>query len=562
MQRLADRAESPFATRADALIGGLLAIVLAVLTVTSLALARQSGDPVASDTAAAATAGATPAGPAMAYDFDGDGRAEVVTTTTTPPGRNASRFSVACCTTLQVKPSNPANPTLSLRRDGLTLPAAPGASDQDSGLAAALASADFDRDGYADLAIGTVPKPGAGGGSKDVAAGDVLVVPGSASGLVLQRLVRLDQDTEGVPGSNEPGDRFGNALAAGDVTGDGYADLAVGVPGESVDDQPAVSRGGVVSGRVVLFRGARTGLDPQAVTYGASSGTELGGSRLYSFGDALAVGSLDAEGGPADLAVLGRDQDGVTAVFILPGTGGGDAPLDTAGARVVRWADFPELPPLRGERLPLVAGDADGDGIDELATVSYLRTGSDPFEGAVAVIPGAAAGSEHTVTLLSQASDGMPGTAQGSEGLGMTARFGDMNGDGLADLAVGFPLDAEGGAGAGAVLVLPGSADGLTSRDAALLTQDTTGVPGTAEADDAFGSALSMTDRTGDGIADLAVAASGERTTKGAPAVGTLTLFTGRKGSGLPVDGAKARDYAYFGFADAGDGQVFGGRLP
>jgi hypothetical protein len=375
--------------------------------------------------------------------------------------------------------------------------------------------------------------------------------------------LRLDQDTDGVPGANEPGDRFGNALAAGDVTDDGYADLVVGVPGEAVDDQPEVSRGGAVSGRIVLFRGSRSGLDTEAVEeYGAPSGTELDGSSLYSLGDALVIGSFDGTGAP-DLAVLGRDENGVSAVFVIPGSPDrGATPLETAAARVVRWADDPERPSLRGDRLPLVAGDADGDGLDELVTVSALRTGTDPFEGAVVVIRGAPPGKKHTVTLLSQATEGMPGVAQGSEGLGMTARFGDVNGDGRADLAVGFPLDRDREEGAGAVLLLRGSADWLTGRDATLLRQGSAGVPGTPEAGDAFGSALSMTDRTGDGISDLVVGASGETAKKGADEFGTLTLFTGRKGPDVPMAGAEAHGYAHFGFGPAGDGQVFGGRLP
>ena len=550
---------APLRNRAASITAVLLVLVLGSAMVASVALSKRAAESTAADGQPSSSSAAA-AKLAMPYDFDGDGRAELVTTTTTPPDKGDARFAVACCTTLQIKHSKPGSPTMSLRRDGQTLPEAAGVAKQDAGLASAIASADFNRDGYADLAIGTVPRASAAA-SPGTAAGDVLVVGGSPGGLDLERVLRLDQDTEGVPGGNEAGDRFGDALAAGDVTGDGYADLAVGVPGESVDEQPAVSRGGSVSGRVVLFRGARAGLDTRSHEYGAPSGTELGGSKLYSFGDALAVGRLDAEGGPADLAVLGRDQDGVTAVFVLTGTARGDAPLDTAAARVVRWADFPELPPLRGERLPLVAGDANGDGIDELATVSYLRTGSDPFEGAVAVIAGTPAGGKHTVTLLSQASKRMPGAVNGSEGLGMTARFGDLTGDGLAELAVGFPLDRDRKPGAGAVLVLAGSADGLSSRDATLVTQDSPGVAGSAEADDRFGSALSLSDRTGDGIGDLLVGAAGE-TTKAADAAGTLTLFTGRKGAGVSTDGAEAHGYAHFGFGDSGDGQVFGGRLP
>ncbi|OEV25562.1 hypothetical protein AN219_25635, partial [Streptomyces nanshensis] len=48
------------------------------------------------------------------------------------------------------------------------------------------------------------------------------------------RTSTLTQNSPGVPGVNEEGDEFGKALAAGDVNGDGYADIAVGVPGEDI----------------------------------------------------------------------------------------------------------------------------------------------------------------------------------------------------------------------------------------------------------------------------------------------------------------------------------------
>jgi hypothetical protein len=61
-----------------------------------------------------------------------------------------------------------------------------------------------------------------------------------------------------VPGLTEDGDLFGTSLATGDFDGDGYADVAVGVPGE--DDASAID-----AGSVTVLRGSRSGL----VTTGA-----------------------------------------------------------------------------------------------------------------------------------------------------------------------------------------------------------------------------------------------------------------------------------------------------
>jgi hypothetical protein len=85
----------------------------------------------------------------------------------------------------------------------------------------------------------------------------------------------------------------------------------------------------------------------------------------------------------------------------------------------------------------------------------------------------------------------------------------DFDGDGHVDLAVGVgePLGIP---GAGAVVVLPGSAGGLTGTGSQLLTQDSPGVPDSAEFRDQFGIALVAGNFNGDRFVDLAVGVMGE----------------------------------------------------
>ncbi|MER8221459.1 hypothetical protein ABTZ58_12895 [Streptomyces sp. NPDC094143] len=52
--------------------------------------------------------------------------------------------------------------------------------------------------------------------------------------LAAARRTVLTQDSAGIPGTAEEGDRFGKALTSGDVNADGYGDLVVGSVGEDV----------------------------------------------------------------------------------------------------------------------------------------------------------------------------------------------------------------------------------------------------------------------------------------------------------------------------------------
>jgi hypothetical protein len=97
-------------------------------------------------------------------------------------------------------------------------------------LASSPLKADFNGDGYADLAIG-VPDEDVSGMTN---AGSVHVAYGSASGITTSGSQVFSQGVGGVPDQSEAGDLFGLALGAGDFHGDGYADLAIGVLSEDL----------------------------------------------------------------------------------------------------------------------------------------------------------------------------------------------------------------------------------------------------------------------------------------------------------------------------------------
>ncbi|UFR03676.1 VCBS repeat-containing protein [Streptomyces sp. Go40/10] len=88
----------------------------------------------------------------------------------------------------------------------------------------------------------------------------------------------------------------------------------------------------------------------------------------------------------------------------------------------------------------------------------------------------------------------------------------DFNGDGIGDVATSAAgAYVSGRKNAGQVVVLYGSATGVSSARRTTISQNTTGVPGTAEAGDMFGGDLAYADFNGDGYDDLAVGSPSEK---------------------------------------------------
>jgi hypothetical protein len=103
----------------------------------------------------------------------------------------------------------------------------------------------------------------------------------------------------------------------------------------------------------------------------------------------------------------------------------------------------------------------------------------------------------------------------------------DFNGDGYADFVTGAPWATVGGHhSAGYVAVVYGGASGVKTARKQVISQNTAGIPGTAETYDAFGTAVATRDLDGDGYTDLVVGSPAEQVGDIAGA-GSLTVVRG-----------------------------------
>ncbi|MBQ1091478.1 FG-GAP and VCBS repeat-containing protein [Streptomyces sp. B93] len=181
--------------------------------------------------------------------------------------------------------------------------------------------ADFDKDGYGDLAVSDRRY------NRD--AGSVVVWRGGSTAPTTK--YRITQASSGVATAATSGDWMGHGLSAADTNGDGYPDLAVGVPGETVSTRTA-------AGGVHILRGSRAGLTGTNSQYfsRATSGVPGAPAAYESFGIDVRLRDTDRNGRP-DLLV---SSNGYDTSLRLPGTTSGITATGAATVYVV--ASFPQ----------------------------------------------------------------------------------------------------------------------------------------------------------------------------------------------------------------------------
>ncbi|WP_372350493.1 esterase [Streptomyces sp. KL116D] len=410
---------------------------------------------------------------------------------------------------------------------------------------------DFNGDGYDDVLVGA---PGATVGGH-AGAGIVTVQYGGPSGMGTSRSAVFSQNTTGVPGAAEAGDAFGQAVASGDIDGDGYDDAIVGSPGEDLGTVTDSGGGVVLWGTPKGLVGtASTGLEADEPADGGRFGSALAAARFSDTGDGDQFAVLDSVGLAIfqyEAAPAARSTAGTAKRLVRASRTdfAGKAPKAKApeGATPKAATRSALAAPTGIQPQSLTTGDYDANGFADLV-VSGTSVGDEPGHGWSYVLPGTAADADPLPVL----------TLRG----GPVVASGDVNGDGKDDVVTGEPHSPDDGGEwttGGMVGVYYGSDTG-PSGEPQWWTQDTDGVPGTAEKGDGWGADLSVGDSDGDGYADVAIGAPGEDIGTVADAGAVWVL----RGSALGLRTTGVRDFNQDsadvpGAAEKGD--KFGGQV-
>jgi hypothetical protein len=306
----------------------------------------------------------------------------------------------------------------------------------------------------------------------------------------------------GFTGELKDNDQFANGVAIGDIDGDGIEDLAVGA---QLDDDGFANAGAVW----ILFMNEDRSVKGHKKISNVSGwpGSPIKGGR---FGNSIAaIGDFDNDGVPDIVVGSYYDDDGGVqsgAVYIMM--------LNRDGS----VKSHQKISATQGGLNGLIAnrffgsgvsslGDLDGDGIIDIAVgaPNYDDDGGF-YKGSVWILFLNQDGTVKNQQIISQTLGNFTGIIDDEDRFGRSVNtIGDIDGDGINEIAVSANSDDDGAENAGAFYILFLNRDG-TVRKYQKISALQGGFSGTINEGDNFGySVTGLGDIDGDGIIDIAV---------------------------------------------------------
>ncbi|MCF2502525.1 FG-GAP-like repeat-containing protein [Dyadobacter sp. CY107] len=280
--------------------------------------------------------------------------------------------------------------------------------------------------------------------------------------------------------TNKSNARMGTSVSsAGDVNGDGYADIILGAP--------FYTNGQKDEGAIMISLGSATGIKPGAglLIEGGLVNTEFGNAVSWA-GDVNGDGFDDVVVGASHFenAILTVDEG---AAYVYYGS--------KAGIKANRntLLELNRAGALFGYAVSK-AGDTNGDSFDDIIIGATHFSNGQTHEGAAVTFYGSPDGiKDSDQTILEGNYDNAL--------FGCSVAGGDFNGDGYSDAVVGSSFFTYNIAGAGAAFVYNGSENGIMAKDPVMLEGE--------HANSQMGVSVSYAgDVNGDGYSDLIVGAN------------------------------------------------------
>lgn len=365
---------------------------------------------------------------------------------------------------------------------------------------------------------------------------DALGVQAGAAYVYLGSANGIDTGTELKITASDGGPEqfFGVVVSgAGDVNNDGYDDVIIGAQKDDATD--------VDAGAAYIYLGSSGGIDV---------GSELkilatDGAAADLFGCAVsATGDVNGDG--FDDVIVGAFQDGDVeplsgSAYVYLGSASGIDPNTEAKIS----ASTPQALGMFGYSVA-GAGDVDGDGYDDIIVGSFGDLGS------VYLYHGSSSGPDLTTESRISSSD-----RSYNDFFGYTlSSAGDVNADGYDDIIVGAFSSYQVASASGSAYIFFGTATGVDAASEIKL------VPSDGAQDDFFGGSVAGSDLDGDGFSDVIIGAMGDDTAS-SPDAGSAYIYLGSATgidvmSETKVSDVNANNDDIYGFSVAGAGDVNG----